>query len=93
MILSGNYIFCAQAMKGLLFESYNSYITRAGLPAMAINGAVSIYCGPGGSARRLHQKRLSKTPCVQTWFIELVTFSDGGEPGSTCIESCMLFAR
>jgi hypothetical protein len=32
-----------------------AYITDAGLPAMAINGAWNKRSGPGGSARRLHQ--------------------------------------
>ncbi len=57
------------------------------MPAMAINDAVSTYCGPGGSARRLHQE------AVVNHVNEYLLLADGGEPGSTCIESCLSFAR
>lgn len=54
---------------------------------MAINGALSRYYGPGGGTRHLHQERpdgnlLCGSPR------KALTFADGGEIGSTCIEQC-----
>lgn len=63
---------------------------------MAINGASSMYDGPGGSTRRLHHQRpetVFKATGFKTAWQEGLTFADGGEPGSTCAEKRLLFAR
>src|SRR3954467_4988880 len=56
---------------GLDRRGRRAYIVSVRLRTMVINGAWNNRCGPGGSARRLHQ------------FPRLVRWDNGGETGST----------
>lgn len=69
-------------------------MTRAASAAMAINGAFTRYCGPGGGTRHLHQERPVRNDGifrVAPPTNKGLTFADGGEIGSTCIERCFAF--
>ncbi len=57
--------------KGLDSGRRASYLSDVRLRTMVINGAWNKRCGPGGSARRLHQ------------FSRYVSRADGGETGLT----------